>query len=109
MHWRGDAEQSVRRSAPTQVSLDQKLGATAEADAIDLQVLEHALHIVARLRERDALDPIDRIDVGIARIAETLDPVAHAATARIVAGERQDIRAAVIRDQVAKLGRAELN
>ena len=44
-------------------------GAGAEARTIDLQVLHHTLHVVARLRERDAFDPVDRIDLRIARVA----------------------------------------
>ena len=50
------------------------LRAAAEAGAIDLQVLHDPLHVVARLRERNALDPVDRVDLGIARIAVALDP-----------------------------------
>src|SRR5437660_5982243 len=76
---------SVRAGAATQVSLDQDVGAAAEAVAVDLHVLHHALDVVARLRERDALDPVDRIDLGIARVAEPSDPFPNAAAAGIVA------------------------
>src|ERR1700712_3619362 len=57
----------VGLAAAAQVRLDQQLGTTAETEPIDLDVLHDALHVVARFRERDALHPIDRIDIGIAR------------------------------------------
>ena len=47
--------------------LDHLVG--AEAVAIDLKILEDALHVVARLRQRDRFDPIDHIDAIVARIA----------------------------------------
>ena len=83
--------------AAAQVGLDQQLAAAAEARAIDLQVLHDPLDVIARLGDRDALDPVDRIDLGIARIAVGGDPLLHAAAAGIVAGEGQDVGAAVIR------------
>ena len=60
--------------AAVQVGLDLQPRAAAEARAIDLQILHDPLHVVARLGERDAFDPVDRVDLGIARIAVTLDP-----------------------------------
>src|SRR5262249_61479992 len=51
---------SIMRCPAMQVGLDQELGATAEAHAVDLQIFEHALNVIARLEERDALDPTDR-------------------------------------------------
>ena len=53
------------------------------------------------------LDPIDRIDLGIARIAVTLDPFLDAAATGIVAGEGQDVGAAVVLEQAAELGGAK--
>ena len=73
--------------AAMQVSFDLKLGPAAEPRAIDLQILHDPLHVVPRLGERDLLDPIDRVDLGIARIAVTLDPFLDAAAAGIVAGK----------------------
>ena len=52
----------------------------------------------------DALDPVDRIDARVARVAVCGDPFLHAAAAGVVAGERQNVGAAVILDQVAELG-----
>ena len=61
-----------------QVRLDHR-GAGTEARTVDLQVLQHTLYVVARLGDRDALDPVDRVDLGIARVAVTLDPLFDAA------------------------------
>ncbi len=91
-----------------QIRLDQELRAAAETDAIDLQVLQHALDVVARLGERDLLDPVDRVDLGIAWIAILGDPLLHTSAASIVAGEGEDVGTAVVGDQVAELGGAEL-
>src|SRR5712671_5860894 len=71
------------RAAP-QVGLDHQARSVPELGAVDLHVLDHALDVVARFREGDALDPIDRIDIGIARIAVSLDPLLHPAASRIV-------------------------
>src|SRR5204863_3422673 len=43
--------------------------------AINLQILEHALDIDARLVERDALDPVDHADIAAARVAEGMQPL----------------------------------
>ena len=74
-----------------QVGLDLQPRSAAEAGAIDLQILHDPLHVVAGLRERDLLDPVDGIDFGIARIAVALDPFLDAAAAGIVASESQDV------------------
>ena len=76
--------------------------------AIDLQILHDTLHVVARLGERDALDPIDRIDFGIARIAVLRHPLPDPAAAGIVAGKRHDVGAGVLLEQGADLGGAHL-
>src|ERR1700749_2685478 len=96
----------VGGGAAAQIGLDHQAGAAAEPSAIDLNVLDDALHVVARLGERDALDPIDRVDLGIAGIAVALDPFLDPAAARIVAGEGEDEGAVVARDVVAQLGGA---
>src|SRR5215813_8210950 len=77
-----------RRSA-MQVGLGRR-GAGTEAHAVDLQVLDDPLDVVARLGERDALDPVDRIDLGIERIAVRRNPLLDPAAARIVAGKGLD-------------------
>ena len=61
-----------------------------------------------RLGEWDALDPIDGIDLRIARIAELLDPFGDTAAAGIIGGERQEIGAVIAVDQVAQMRLAEL-
>src|ERR1700687_3522700 len=62
------------RRRAVQVGLDRR-GAGAEARAVDLQVLHDAQDVVARLGERDALDPVDGIDLGIARTAVLRHPL----------------------------------
>ncbi len=90
------------------VAVDGKRGAAAEARAVDQHVLHHALHVVAGLHERDALDPVDGVDLGVARIAELRDPLLHAAAAGIVGRERQDVAAVVVLHHAAELGGADL-
>jgi hypothetical protein len=46
----------------------------AEPHPGDLLVLQRALHMVARFGERNALDPVDWIDVRVARLAVPLHP-----------------------------------
>ena len=48
-----------------QIGLDLKPGPAAESRAIDLQVLHDPLHVVARLGERDGLDPIDDVHAAL--------------------------------------------
>src|SRR6266446_7501571 len=66
------------RRGAVQVRLDRG-GAGAEARAVDLQILHDPLDVVARLGERDALDPVDGIDLGIARIAVLCHPLLDSA------------------------------
>src|ERR1700686_4800945 len=93
--------------APVQVGLDLEPRAAAESETIDLQVLHDPLHVIAGLGERDQLDPVDRVDLGIARVAVALDPFLDAAAAGIVGRERHDVGAAIILDQAAEFGGAE--
>src|SRR5205814_5741728 len=51
----------------------------AQAGAVDLDVGEHLLHVLPRLLEGDAVDPVDRIDLAVAGVAELLDPFPRAA------------------------------
>src|SRR6266404_433173 len=55
------------RRVAMQVGFDRR-GDVGEALAVDLQVLHDTLDVVARLGERNALNPIDSVDLGIARI-----------------------------------------
>ena len=48
---------------------------SGEAGAVDLQILHDALDVVARFGKRDALDPVNRVDLGIARIAVLCHPL----------------------------------
>ena len=49
------------------------------------------------------------VDLGIARIAMLGDPLLHPAAAGIVAGEGENVGAAVFLDELAELGRAQLH
>src|SRR6266496_958806 len=93
--------------AAMQVGFDLESGPAAEPRAIDLQVFHDPLHVVPRLGEGDLFDPVDRVDLGIARIAVTLDPFFDTAATGIVAGKRQDVGAAVVLEQPAELGSAK--
>src|SRR3977135_2311141 len=66
------------RSVAPQVGVDGERRVIAEARTVELHVLHHALHVVAGFHERDALDPVDGIDLRVARIAELRDPLLHA-------------------------------
>src|SRR5216683_7575934 len=66
------------RRGAVQVRLDRG-GAGAEPRAVDLQILHDPLDVVARLGERDALDPVGGIDLGIARIAVLCHPLLDSA------------------------------
>src|SRR6186713_1521237 len=86
----------VRAGVPSQVGFDQELVAAAEAGPIDLKIFHDPLHVIARLGDRDALDPIDRSDVLVTRIAQRSDPLAHPAAPRIVAGKGEDPGATIL-------------
>ena len=94
--------------AAAQVGFDQKLGIVFDERAIDLHVLDHALDVIARFRDRNALDPVDRIYFGIAWIAVLFDPFLRAAWAGIVGDKGEDVGAAPRGDVVAELRRAKL-
>jgi hypothetical protein len=47
-------------------------GAILKSDAIDPQILDDALDVVARLGAWNPFHPIDRVDIGIARITVQL-------------------------------------
>src|SRR6516165_2235686 len=80
-----------RLAAAAQVGLDQKPGIVLHQRAIDLHIFEHALYVIACLGNRYALDPIDRINPRIARVAVLLDPLARAPWAGIIGNESQDV------------------
>src|SRR5580698_9415315 len=97
-----------RTAATADVGLDQKPRAATEPGAIHLDIFEYALHVVAGLGKRNALDPVDWIDIGITWVAVAFDPFVDAATPGIIASEGQDVGAAIGRDIVAELGGAQL-
>src|SRR5215831_497149 len=93
------------QSPAMQVGFDQELRAAAKTNAVDLKVFEHALDVVARFGERDALDPIDRIDLRVARIAIFRDPFPPGPAPRNGTGEGEDMRAAIVLVKIPELGR----
>src|SRR3984893_15296982 len=86
------------RRGAVQVRLDRRSAGT-EARAVDLQILHYTLDVVARLGERDALAPVDRLDLGTALSAMLRHPLHDPAAAGIVTGKRHDVRAAVLLEQ----------
>src|SRR3546814_17856340 len=75
--------------------------------AVDDETLEDALDVVAGFAEGDALDPVDRIDSRVTRIAVMLDPVSRAAWPGVVGGQRQDVGAAELTQQLLEIRLAE--
>ncbi len=78
---------------PVEIVLEaERRSLLAEACPVDLNVGQHLANILARLLDRDALDPVDGIDVGIARIAELPDPLPGAPRPGVVAGDASECR-----------------
>src|SRR5215471_12258455 len=105
-------DHSTRRRlhcAAMQVGLDQELRSAAETNAVDLKIFQHALDVVARFGEWNPLDPVDRIDLRIAGVPIFRNPFLYASAAGVVAGEREEMRAAVIAVEIAELGRPQLH
>jgi hypothetical protein len=71
----------------------------SKARAIGLKILHDTLHVVAGLGEGDALNPVDCIDPGFARVAVLCYPLLNPAAPGIVASERQDVGTSVILEQ----------
>src|SRR5207253_1551432 len=86
----------VAAASPPDVGFDRQRRVVCKAGAIDLIVLHYALNVIARLHERNALDPVDRIDTWIARVAEALDPFLHSPAAGIVGSKCKNQVAAII-------------
>ena len=58
-----------------------------EALTIDAQVFADPLDVVARLVERNALDPVNEVDRSITRIAVRRDPLRDPTWTSVVCGE----------------------
>src|SRR5262249_34315097 len=105
-------QHSTRRclnSPPMQVGLDQELRAAAETNARDRQSFEHALDVVARFGARRGFDPVDGMALGIGRTAIFRNPFLYPPAPGIVAGESEDVRAAIIDVKIAELRRPQLH
>src|SRR5579872_1923209 len=96
------------RGSALQAVLYQGKRVAAQPDAIDLQILKHALNIVARLVEGDRLDPIDDVDRLGPGIAEIVDPLPDAAGTGVVGGDRQNVGPGEAVEEVIDIGTAEL-
>src|SRR6516164_5945104 len=77
----------------------KRRGALAKAPAVDLQVFDDALNVVARLGEGNALNPINCVDLRIARITVLRHPLLNSAAARIVTRKGQNQGAAIVLEQ----------
>ena len=86
----------------------QRLFGPRQPRAVKLQRFHDFHHVLPGLGEGDALDPVDGIDLRIARVAEALNPFGNASSARIIGGKRQEIGATVTVDEVAQMCLAEL-
>ena len=73
---------------PTSIEVLHELqrSVACEPRAVKLERFCDLFHVVARLSEGDALDPVDRIDTRVARIAELFRPLLHAAASGVVSG-----------------------
>ena len=78
-----------------------------QSRAIDLHVFQHALNVIARFREGDAFNPVDRIDIGIAGIAVILDPLIGAVRPGIIGHQGKDIGAVILVDDLFEMVHAE--
>ena len=74
---------------------------------IDHRVFEHALDIVARLENRDQLDPADPFDPAIARVAIAAQPAVHIARPGVIGRHRQRVGAVVIGKHPREIAVAE--
>src|ERR1700730_7450521 len=84
------------RSPARLIELRRHGGASVKTNTINLQILHDALDVVSRFGKRNAFHPIDRIHVGIARIAILFHPLADTASAGIIAGEGHDVAATIL-------------
>ena len=79
-----------------------------ETQPVNIEIFDDALNIVARFGEGDALDPIDRIDARLARIAIGVEPFLDVFAAGVIGGEGENIGASMLGQQVAEMGGGEL-
>src|SRR5580704_8221820 len=78
-------------TTPPQVGVDHQFRIVFDQRAIDLHIFDDTLNIVARFGDRDALDPVDRINFRIAWIAILLDPFLGPAWPGVIRDKCQDI------------------
>ena len=70
-------------------------------------IFEYAIHIIARLAERDFLNPLHHIDATGAGIAIGLKPFVHIARPAIIGSDGQRIASAEISEHAFNIGRAK--
>ena len=103
------ALRSMRRergfARPSQVLVEsQSRRFVSEARAINLDVGQNLADVAARLLDGDALDPVDRVDARLARIAELADPLVRAAWPGIVARDAEHVGAVELGEAVGNVG-----
>ena len=80
---------------------------SAKSAAIHLQVFHYPLDIVSGFPVRDAFDPVDNIDVFVARIAEFSDPAVYRTPPGIIGSDRQNVGPIEPCQKTAKIGTAQ--
>ena len=91
---------------PNEILLNAKrIRSVAEAGTIHLNVRKHLSYIVARFGDRYAFDPVDRIDIRIARVAVFANPLARSSRPRIVPSETEHVGTAEVVQPVGDIGR----
>src|ERR1700730_13385462 len=90
-----------------QVRLNRR-GAVAKPPTVDREVLHDSLDIIACLGEGNPLNPIDGVDLGIARITVLCHPLLNPAAARIVSRKGQNEGAAIVLEECGNFSSAHL-
>src|ERR1700740_2775650 len=90
---------SLGRHSAGQITDKRKRRVATDLTAVDLQVFQHSLNIIAGLVDRDVLYPVDHVYVAAARIAVIMEPLPHPSGTRVVGSDRQRIGAPEIIDQ----------
>src|SRR6516225_12023707 len=95
------------RDSALQAVLYQSERVAAKPDAIDLQILEHALNVVARLVEGDRLDPVDDVDRLGPGVAEAVHPLPYSAGTRVISRDREDVGAGEVVEEIVEIRPAD--
>ncbi|MNV04347.1 hypothetical protein D3C71_946390 [compost metagenome] len=84
------------------------IGLLPQPRLINLIILHHPLHVIARFGEGDAFDPVDHlVDRLAARVAISGDPFRHAFRSGIIGDEGEDVGSTEAVDLFTEIMRAE--